>query len=142
MKYKIIKIYNKNKEVVAKTTVDECNFTRLSKYNWHLSNGYAENNKDEFMHRILLPNCPKGYCRDHINRNRLDNRMCNLRIISVRDNAVNMSGKGVSFEKQTNKWEAYLWINYKKIRLGRFVKKSDALKVRHQAKLKVLNSIK
>jgi len=75
---------------------------------------------------------------DHINRNIQDNRWCNLRSVSVRDNqrnsktrVDNKSGvKGVSFDKVSNKWNAQLKLNKNIILLGKHEKKSDAILAR------------
>jgi hypothetical protein len=40
-------------------------------------------------HRFLNPNIDKGYVVDHINRNRLDNRRVNYRIITQKQNSYN-----------------------------------------------------
>lgn len=62
---------------------------------------------------------------DHINRNKLDNRRCNLRPASISQNAANANRttnacgfKGVS--KNYDKWVARISINGKVKHLGRF----------------------
>lgn len=65
---------------------------------------------------------------DHINRNRVDNRFCNLRNVSRQTNAVNKTKQsnntsgvtGVYFESRTNKWRGEVLLSGKKHRLGRF----------------------
>ena len=53
---------------------------RVANYKWHLKNGYAFNKRLGYLHRYLMGNNPdKSLTIDHINRNRLDNRRCNLR---------------------------------------------------------------
>lgn len=78
------------------------------------------------MHRLIL-NCPEGMYVDHINGDPLDNRKCNLRITTNQQNCENRQGpyksnksgyRGVSFDKQHQKWEAYYWRNYKKYSVG------------------------
>jgi len=65
---------------------------------------------------------------DHINRVKNDNRICNLRDVDRVTNELNKgiqlnntSGfKGVSYQKQSGKWEAYICQNKKKKSLGLF----------------------
>lgn len=66
---------------------------------------------------------------DHINGDRSDNRLCNLRHADFYTNArnrrrsqsVNKSGfKGVCFDKSRNKWIAQIEANHIKYHLGRF----------------------
>lgn len=65
---------------------------------------------------------------DHINRVKTDNRISNLRSVTKSQNAMNMNNvKGVSFCKRSNKWIANIMVNYKKIYLGSFINKEDAL---------------
>jgi len=73
---------------------------------------------------------------DHINHDRADNRITNLRIATQRENIINMSMSsknttgytGVSFSKARNKYEAYVKVNYKQIHLGTFEDIEDAAK--------------
>lgn len=98
------------------------------------------NSKSRLLHRYLL-NPSKGTTIDHINRNPLDNRRCNLRICTQFENNQNQrhntSGKvGVSYSKQDKKFIAYIRVNRKQIRLGAFKKFEDAVKCRIQAEEK------
>lgn len=59
-------------------------------------NGYREikmNNKNYYVHRIIaimfIPNPDNSPEVDHINHNKLDNRICNLRWVSSHDNMMN-----------------------------------------------------
>lgn len=69
-----------------------------------------------------------GHEIDHINGDKSDNRICNLRISSHQQNMFNMkkkstnkSGvKGVHFDKRCNKWRAQTSINKKRVHIGLF----------------------
>jgi hypothetical protein len=75
---------------------------------------------------------------DHIDNNRLNNNVNNLRWASNEENGQNTgvrtdntSGyKGVSFDKNANKWKVQISIDGIQINLGRFVKKEDAIACR------------
>lgn len=71
---------------------------------------------------------------DHINRNKLDNRKENLRIVSHLENNLNtdriQKGKGYCFRKDRNKWMAYIGINYKLKTIGYFNTEKEAKEAR------------
>jgi hypothetical protein len=65
------------------------------------------------VHRLMafaFLELPQGCVVDHINRDPLDNRLENLRVVSRRANMINSSfadNAGVSFHKHKGKWWAY-----------------------------------
>ena len=77
---------------------------------------------------------------DHINQNKSDNRICNLRHASRSENMFNRgknknntSGiKGVTFCKCTGMWRAQLTINFKRVNIGRFKTKEEAAEAYNQ----------
>ncbi len=81
---------------------------------------------------------------DHINHNRNDNRICNLREVSHGENcrnsslySKNTSGQaGVSFYKRDGNWQAYINSNGKRISLGKFATLEEAIKARKEAEKK------
>lgn len=71
---------------------------------------------------------------DHINRDRLDNRISNLREVNNRQNCsnrkVSRSGYvGVTFSKYTKKWRARIKFGYREHFLGYFHDAQEASKV-------------
>lgn len=71
-----------------KCIVCQCHYDKVKNISWHYAQGYARTNirvggklKTICMNRYML-DAPKGTDVDHINRNTLDNRCFNLRIVS------------------------------------------------------------
>ena len=101
-----------------------------------------------FAHRaawaIYYGSWPNGII-DHIDRDRTNNKICNLRISNAADNAHNCSIRknntsgvhGVSFDKRSGKWLAKICINRKQIFLGHFERIEDARIARVNAELKI-----
>lgn len=81
---------------------------------------------------------------DHIDGCGTNNKWSNLRLVSHSENhknkrkpSNNTSGVvGVYWAKNMNKWEASIKINKKKIMLGYFINKEDAIKSRKLAEIK------
>ena len=96
-----------------------------------------------YLHRVVM-GCPDKLVVDHINHDGLDNRKCNLRVLTDSENCINRklqinntSGfRGVSWDKVRGKWVASLRVNYKTIKLGRThcVKKAIELRRKGEAK--------
>lgn len=125
---------------------DSEDFDIIKKHYWskdHSTNHLisSENHSQIQIGRyILLMN---GYCLgdnvvDHINRNPLDNRKCNLRVCSQQQNTINRSlrndntsGKsGVTFHKRIGKWQSNVYLSGKRYHLGYFDNKEDAIAAR------------
>ena len=108
------------------------------------------------LHRYLLGITDPSIRVDHINRNGLDNRRCNLRLATPSQNQHNKvayrnnkSGyKGVSWHKGGRKWIAQIKCGEIHKYLGLYRSKEDAANAYNQAALwlhgefAVLNSIK
>ena len=95
------------------------------------------------MHRCLFDNIPDGMEVDHINGNTLDCRRENLRIVTSRQNTMNIHiirgkscYKGVFWNKDIEKWYSRIGVNYKLINLGYFASEIEAAKAYDRAALK------
>lgn len=107
-------------------------------------NGYIVRPKDKkLLHRILT-DCPKGLVVDHINRNKFDNRLENLRVCTYTENQCNRVAKhnnkynnvkGI-FLHPNGRYRATIIINKKTIHLGYFDTLEQAKEVRLQAEEK------
>ena len=92
-----IVLYNKDGVEMDKAIIDIEDIDLIKDFKWHLnSQGYVEttsNKKNILLHQLLMNRIgiKDGLVVDHINRNRLDNRRCNLRLITLQQNAINRS---------------------------------------------------
>ena len=91
------------------------------------------------VHRLVaeafIDNSDNKICIDHINRDRLDNDIGNLRWASHTENNQNASKRkdntsgisGVILNKKLNKWQVYININGKRQHGGCFIDKNEAI---------------
>lgn len=160
-KFNEYKIEN-NIVYIKLSNCDEYTFVNLCKWNtislikelcWYKSNnGYACSkipkqyrrvfNKNIIgLHQLICP-CEDGYEPDHLDRNPLNNLTENLAPKTHQENMQNISLRkdntsgytGVSWNKQKHKWDSYINVNAKQIRLGSFKDIQDAINARKKAK--------
>jgi hypothetical protein len=120
--------------------VDAEDYEWLSRYKWHATPSprggsfYARRYRGQgaiLMHRLIM-NPPKGMVVDHINGNGLDNRRCNLRICTQKENTynsrerVNGTSRFIGVSPRGNKWQAKVGRRY----LGIFDDEVQAAKAR------------
>lgn len=138
------------------TIVDDEDFEYLSQWKWHISDsGYAVRTKHQRIKKnkygskiirlhIVVNKTPENMFTDHINRNKLDNRKCNLRTVTKSQNGFNVACSrnnktgctGVHFDTWSQKWRAEMKLRGKKITLGRWDSLSDAIKARKEGEIK------
>lgn len=122
--------------------IDKQDYQWLSQWKWTYQgpDGYAYRNdkkKKVYLHRFIM-NTPLGKYTDHVNGNTLDNRRCNLRVCSAKENARNGrkrtdKQKGVYFYKRDKVWVAQIVANYKNHYLGRFKTAQEAAEAYDEA---------
>ncbi len=136
----------------AETLVDDDLFEHLNKFRWHNAYGWGGHpcikrrilgvkpRRSIAIHHEVLGIDPldlKGSVVDHINRNPLDNRRENLRVVSKSENALNsirsIKAKAVYYEKSRNRWKAFLLLPHKtRIYLGSFRTEAEAVVAHEQ----------
>lgn len=87
---------------------------------------------------------PEGMQVDHINHDRTDNRIENLRLVNANENGKNQKSStrnksgvvGVSWKSQKNKWHAQIMVDGKQIHLGFYDDINDAKDARKVAERK------
>ncbi len=72
------------------TVIDDAD-AHLARYKWFYGEGYAGRRKDGMLHHCIVGFPLDGLVVDHINRDTLDNRRVNLRIVTQRENLLNSS---------------------------------------------------
>ena len=125
--------------------VDDSNSSKVTKYNWHFQRyvrAYV-NGKTIRLHNYLFGYAPAGLEWDHIDRDTLNNKQRNLRLVTHRENmknkripANNTSGiKGVCWHKRMGCWIAQYKLNGKIKHLGYFEDLDKAAGARRRAEL-------
>ena len=132
--------------------VDPEDFERLNRHKWYAANlshtFYAERiimvrkrRVHIMMHREII-RVPDGMFVDHINHNGLDNRKANLRPATYVENNRNRRKiktscysrfKGVTWQKGSKKWSAYISFNGRQKKLGSFDDETEAAKAYDEA---------
>lgn len=124
--------------------VDDADFVWLSKWRWFFDGRYAvrtctvDGKKTSIRMHAQIMDTPKGLVTDHINRNKLDNRRCNLRICTGSENSINVDMlkrnttgfKNIYFKKQTGRWFSQVVREKNLVHLGYFENIEDAIKAR------------
>lgn len=131
------KIYLSNRPDVF-TVIDTEDYERIKETSWLLSStGYVEGwwqGRRTRLHRVIMNVENERVIIDHINRNTLDNRKENLRIVDKSLNVVNKrmhrnntSGfRGVCWVEQFQKFSAQARVNGKNIHLGLYESPQEA----------------
>lgn len=143
-------LYNKEGNKIAEALIDRENYNLVNDCKWCLDkNGYVKNSKQEYLHRIITKET--SLYVDHINGNKLDNRKSNLRVCSNADNLKNRvklpisntSGiLGVRYRTDRGKWYAEIQVNNRKIYLGSYINKEDAIRARLEAEFRYFGEYK
>jgi hypothetical protein len=136
------------KSVHEKIILDPEYMDLLDEYTWSTSgqkgNEYPRThteringkNHSKKLHHFILPK-KEGFEIDHINRNRFDNRRCNLRYVTPSQNQWNKSMehdnksgfRGVSWHSLRNKWRARIHYHDKEMHLGLYDTPEEASSV-------------
>jgi len=121
-------------------------------YKWYLATGSINNegyrivkinHKDYKYHRVIyklfnkdwdITDNSKKNVIDHIDRNRLNNNIDNLRVVTQQQNNFNKDCKGYYWHKKANEWCVEITVNGKREYVGYFINEEDAIKKRAELK--------
>lgn len=135
-----VSIYIPNNEQEIKISYDSL-IDVFYNYPTSITNtGYVKLRNGELLHRFLMKDKlnENNLVIDHINHDKLDNCIHNLRVCSARENTLNTTLSknnttkyiGVTWTKNRNKFKAYINIDNKQIHLGYFTDINEAVKSR------------
>lgn len=138
-------VYDHNGNVVATTIFDADDVNKVRDTKWRLSHGYIMSSHrflgsiNQF-HKIVKDASTNEFV-DHVNHNTLDNRKCNLRIVSKSQNAMNSNfnyntntPRGISLRKD-GRYYAYIKIQQKMLNLGIYTELEEAMYARWYAEV-------
>lgn len=158
--YIAVPLWGRHNSVKAWTLIDLSDATSVCAYRWYLREGYAARNVYQrvgekqyrystiHLNRMLLGLPGKKQDSregDHKNRNSLDNRRGNLRIVTHAQNGQNVSGqkgksagglRGVTYSH--GRWSARVIVQGKRVFLGSFDDKHEAARIASQARRTLL----
>lgn len=135
----LVPLRDKDGNVIAHAIIDKADEEWASQWHWSLKpTGYAFRNRwgkrprHEYMHRALGGAQPgDGMYVDHINRDRLDNRRANLRLLTPAESAQNKPAlrgrfRGVTWDASKRKWSAQAQLAGRHHFIGRFATEEEA----------------
>lgn len=122
--------------------IDLDDFELVNNKSVFMKQGYIGIQRSKLLHRVIMQNQLKeGLTVDHINRNKLDNRKSNLRVVTQQENQLNRTMQknnksghtGVHWDNKANKWRAMIRRNHKLKHIGFYETKEEAIKARREA---------
>ena len=132
----------KNGYCLSKDSKDKDGYVKISLY----ISGCAYCKRLHILVAMTFLDNPKNRpCVDHINGDKADNRLVNLRFATTKENAQNSkissrntSGiKGVSFNKVNGKWKATIQVDGIRVHLGHF----ETIEEAQQARVEKANKV-
>jgi len=141
-------LYNLCGNEVNFTIIDTKNINLIKNRKWCLTHhNYVASGTGKhkvYLHRLIIGHIPQGKEIDHIDGNPLNNLESNLRLVIHSQNMKNQKMrkntsskyKGVSWDKERKKWQAYIGSNNKKLNLGRFDSEKNAALAYDKASMK------
>lgn len=143
-----VPLVRRDGSVAAYAIIDAADAEWVGQWTWNLTPAgrYAVRGDGIKLHRELL-GLKRGDARfgDHINRDTLDDRRGNLRILSASESPQNVPGRpgssrhrGVSWYAPTGKWVAYVNVNHKRHHLGYFETEEQAATAARDARARLM----
>ena len=127
-------VKNRKQQIVAICTIDKEDLDKCKTMKWHINgNGYVHARSGYLsLHRFVL-NYDGNLLIDHINRDKMDNRKSNLRIVTAMGNNQNRDCAGVCYDNHAHKWRAEFQRYNKYYYIGLFETAEEAKQARDKA---------
>lgn len=126
--------------------IDSLDFDKVSGHTWCIDTYPATKIKGERLrlHEFIMGKAPKGLEWDHIDKDKLNNKRDNLRLVQHIVNTWNQNKKytntsgvsGVSWQKDRERWYSYITVRGKMKSLGRHRTMDGAVNARREAETK------
>lgn len=149
----MIPMYTRDGTVTRFTIVDAADVARISQWTWRFGSGYARRGaringrfRTIRLHREILGMADDDTREvDHINRDTLDNRRSNMRIVTHRENGQNLPSfgrtskhRGVSWNKARQKWQVAMGANKRIIYGGLYHSEEAAADVARAMRMRLM----
>lgn len=125
--------------------IDEEDEQRVTSKIWHIAKGYVRSTQGETirLHQFLMGKAPEGFEWDHINRDKLDNRKENLRLVTHGQNMRNLNLKSNSksgyqgiYQRESGSYCVMIHFDKQIIHVGNFSCLDQAIQARKEAEEK------
>lgn len=137
------------KSIRENALIDAWNMNLIEEHSWGLCSGYLQakvDGKIRLLHHLIAERMGLDSSKqiDHIDRNKENNHESNLREATHSQNMMNKGIRsdntsgypGVYYDMRYKTWRVYINIKSKRIHLGCFKHKKDAIKSRQEAEIK------
>lgn len=134
-----IVLKDRNRNVVGNAIIDLDDVEKCKQYKWHISStgyviatipdGTRNCRGKKHLHRLITDYDGNDFVIDHINRNPLDNRKCNLRVVTQQMNTANRSEPGV-IRVPSGRYQSHVTRHYKNIYIGTYDTYDEAIEAR------------
>lgn len=126
-------------EHIAYVDPDDLDKVKVLSWSEHVKGGAVAYNPSQgvnvYMHHLILPK-KEGFVIDHINRDTLDNRRCNLRYANRSQNGANGVWNEARYKGVTRRgkgFKAQITVNYENIVIGTYPTEEEAARAYDEA---------
>jgi len=149
--FAIMKLYDYKGKIKREIQISFDSVEKIKNIRWFCYGEYVacynfndvkNKNGKIFLHHFLMGKREKKMVIDHINGNKYDNRIENLKYVSYSENNLNRKEIcGIYWDKKNKKWAVRIEKNKKVYWLGRHKNFEDAVKIRAKAEINLIGRL-